>query len=157
MVEMYKIKPWLAYVIFIGLDTICVGMGMGVPIFCIFFGFVVGWYIARAAILRTGKTDKVIATFLPNAVATASYTFVLMVLIWGVWFMSSLGSNLDYANSGIPMILFEPEASFIGWELLMICISPILQVLTTLFGAHIILLRWLKQRNPMISNSANNV
>jgi hypothetical protein len=43
----------------------------------------------------------------------------------------------DIANFGIPMILYEPLASFIGWIVLMVLISPLLQVLTTVFGASV--------------------
>ena len=41
----------------------------------------------------------------------------------------------DLANFGIPLILYEPLPSFIGWMVLMVLISPFLQVLTTVFGA----------------------
>ena len=32
---------------FVVANLLCVGMGMGVPIFCIVFGFFVGWYIVK--------------------------------------------------------------------------------------------------------------
>jgi hypothetical protein len=51
----------------------------------------------------------------------------------------------DLANFGIPMILYEPRASFIGWLLLMIFVSPFLQFLMTLFGAHLALWVWLER------------
>ncbi len=44
--------------------------------------------------------------------------------------------SADLANFGIPLILFDPTASFVGWLALMIVISPFLQFLMTLFGAH---------------------
>jgi hypothetical protein len=47
----------------------------------------------------------------------------------------------DLANFGIPLILYDPTASFIGWLALMIVISPFLQFLMALFGAHLTLLR----------------
>ena len=47
----------------------------------------------------------------------------------------------DLANFGIPLILYEPTASFIGWLVLMIVISPFLQFLMMLFGAQLMLLR----------------
>ena len=50
----------------------------------------------------------------------------------------------DLANFGIPLILFDPQASFIGWLVLMIAISPFLQLLATLFGSHLTLLAWLQ-------------
>ncbi len=52
----------------------------------------------------------------------------------------------DLANFGIPPILYEPRASFIGWLVLMIAISPVLQLLTTLLGSHLALIRWATKR-----------
>jgi hypothetical protein len=52
----------------------------------------------------------------------------------------------DLANFGIPLILYEPRASFIGWLVLMIVISPVLQLLTTLLGSHLALIRWARKR-----------
>ena len=146
MGRIFKIKPWWAYGIFIVLDTICIGMGMGVPIFCVLFGFVVGWYIARAAIARTEAVEEAVRTFLRYALATAGYTFVAMAVIWGRWMVILFDPSTDYTNLGIPMMLYEPKVSFIGWQLLMICISPFLQVLATLFGSHVTLLGWLRRR-----------
>jgi hypothetical protein len=42
-----NLKTGWALVVFLLLDTLCVGLGMGVPIFCIGFGFLVGWYLSR--------------------------------------------------------------------------------------------------------------
>ncbi len=35
--------------VFVVVDTICMGMGMGVPIFNILLGIPVGWYVAELA------------------------------------------------------------------------------------------------------------
>jgi hypothetical protein len=41
------------------------------------------------------------------------------------------------------MILYDPKASFIGWLVPMIFISPFLQLLTTVFGSYMtLLIRW---------------
>ena len=146
MDRIFRIRPWQAYGIFMVLDTICVGMGMGVPVFCILLGFVVGWYIARVAVAQTEAVEDVVRKFLPHAMATAAYTFVVMALLWGRWLVILFDPSTDYTTVGIPMILFEPKASFIGWQALMILISPFLQVLTTLFGSHIALLTWLRRQ-----------
>jgi hypothetical protein len=50
-----------------------------------------------------------------------------------------LDSATDYENLGIPMILYEPKISFIGWLVLMIAISPFLQLLTTVFTSYLTL------------------
>jgi hypothetical protein len=146
MNRIFRIKRWRAYGIFMVLDTICVGMGMGVPVFCILLGFVVGWYIARVAVAQTEAVEDVVRKFLPHALATAAYTFVVMALLWGRWLVILFDPSTDYATLGIPMILVEPKASFIGWQALMILISPFMQVLTTLFGSHIALLAWLRRQ-----------
>ncbi len=52
----------------------------------------------------------------------------------------------DLANFGIPPILYEPRASFIGWLVLMIAISPVLQLLMSLLGSHLALIRWARKR-----------
>jgi len=43
----------------------------------------------------------------------------------------------DAVQFGIPMILYEPKVSFIGWLALMIVISPVLQWLMMLAGAQL--------------------
>jgi len=35
----------------------------------------------------------------------------------------------------MPLLLFEPLTSFIGWIVLMVLISPFLQLLMTVFGS----------------------
>jgi hypothetical protein len=81
--------------------------------------------------------------------ATAGYTLVLMAVLWGRWLVILFDPSTDYATLGVPMILFEPMASFIGWQALMLLISPFLQVLTTLFGSHITLLAWLRRQKAV--------
>jgi hypothetical protein len=51
----------------------------------------------------------------------------------------------DFADFGIPMILYDPRVSFVGWLVLMIVISPFLQLLTTVFASHCALLSWLQR------------
>jgi hypothetical protein len=139
----FGIKPRWAFGIFIILDVICVGMGMGVPIFCILFGFPVGWYIARMVAATTTQTRQILRKLLLYAIATSVFTFVVMAIIWGGLTVILFDPSTDYANLGIPLILFDPKASFIGWQVLMIAISPFLQLLTTLFGSHLTLVTWL--------------
>lgn len=77
---------------------------------------------------------------LQGAALTSAFTFVGMAVIWGRCIAMLFDPTADLANFGIPLILYEPAASFIGWVVLMIAISPFLQFLMTLFGAH---LAWL--------------
>jgi hypothetical protein len=42
---------------------------------------------------------------------------------------------INPGNMGLPLLLYEPKASLIGWLVLMILISPFLQFLMTVFGS----------------------
>jgi len=135
MKRLLEIKPRSAFVIYLILDLICVAMGMGVPIFCILFGFSVGWYNAKVVSLSIKETTQIMRKLLFYAAVTSTFTFIVMAVLWGRWALILFESSTNYANLGIPMILFEPKASFIGWLILMIVIAPFLQLLTTLFGS----------------------
>ncbi len=141
MNKFLKLKPAWALGIYIILDTICVGMGMGVPIFCILFGFPVGWYIARYVTARTTDIREVLGKTLLYGIVTSAYTFIVMAIIWGRCIPMLFDPAADFVNFGIPMILYEPKPSFIGWLVLMIFISPFLQLLTTVFGGYIVVVR----------------
>ena len=129
----------IAFAIYIAADLVCVGMGMGVPIFCIGLGFLVGWYIAMRAIRGSSDVRQTLRTVLLHAVATCLVTFVLMALLWGPTIQLLFDPGYDFANFGIPLILYDPTLSFVGWLVLMIFISPFLQLLTTLFSSYLTL------------------
>jgi len=136
--ELLSLKLKVIVIIYFLLDLFCVGMGMGVPIFCILFGFPLGWYCAKRAVLISNETAKQLKLVLYYAIFTSAVTFVIMALIWGGSMVPRLlNPEGDFINFGIPMILFKPKASFIGWLVLMVFISPFLQMLATVFGAHI--------------------
>jgi len=143
MINFLSLKPRNALVIFILLDLICVGMGMGVPIFCILLGFPVGWYIARYVTSTGAPVQLVFRKVLIFALITSAFTLLVMAIVWTPFATTILNPARDLAQTGIPMILYEPRASFIGWIILMILISPFLQVLTTLFSAYLTLLWWM--------------
>jgi len=63
-----------------------------------------------------------------------------MAIIWGPTIPRLWDPQGDLANFGIPLILYEPRSSFVGWEVLMIGISPFLQVMAVVFGADVRLL-----------------
>ena len=50
----------IAFAVFVIIDLICVAMGMGVPLACIFFGFLVGWYIAKRATMATANVKDIL-------------------------------------------------------------------------------------------------
>jgi len=131
-----------AFLIYIIIDLICVGpLGMGVPIFSIILGFPVGWYLTK----RLYKPDLNIKILLKRiftyTMITSGFTFVLMVLMWARFIPMLWGPTTKVAHFGLPMILYDPVASFIGWIILMIFISPFLQFLTTVFTANLTLIR----------------
>jgi len=117
---------------------------MGVPILCILFGFVVGWYIAKRATLATANIKDAFRRVFVQAIVTSTFTFVVMSAIWGRTIVLLFDPSADFQNFGHPFILYDPKISFIGWLVLMILISPFLQLLTTIFGSYLTLLGWLK-------------
>jgi hypothetical protein len=143
MKKLLGLRPLWALGIFVLLDIICIGMGMGVPIFCILFGFLVGWFAVKYITTTITPIPQVFRRVLLYATLTASVTLLGMVVIWGPTISFLFDPGRDLANTGVPMILYEPMASFIGWLVLMIVISPFLQLLTTLFGSYLALLSWL--------------
>lgn len=147
MNKIYTTKPRTAIIIFIFLDLICVGMGMGVPIFCISFGFIVGWFNAKRVFTYQTITVPALRKLLLYATYTSAFTLLVMALLWGRWAMILFDSSTDFTNLGIPMILFDPKVSFIGWLILMIFISPCLQMLTTLFASILTLIITKQSKN----------
>jgi hypothetical protein len=142
MDKVFHLNTKIALVLYMVLDLLCTGMGMGVPFFCILLGFFIGWYIVRKVSVSTPDVRVVFRKVFLYAVVTSAFTLVIMCLIWGPLIPSVFDPNYDFENTGIPMILYGPKISFIGWLFLMIFISPFLQLLTTLFGSHLTLL-WL--------------
>jgi hypothetical protein len=142
MDRFFRLNSKVAFAIFVIADLVCVGMGMGVPIFCIGFGFLVGWYIAKRATIGTANVREVLRRVLVDAVVTSAFTFVVMSILWGPTISMLFDADSDFANFGIPLILYDPKLSFIGWLLLMIFISPFLQLLATLFGSYLTILSW---------------
>ncbi len=135
-----KLKLKTVFLLFVVLDMICMGMGMGVPIFNIVFGFLVGWYIARRISLNPNEMKDIFKELLLYSCITACVTLVGMILIWG-WSITILqASDEEIVNFGLPLILYTPRASLIGWLILMILISPFLQLLTTIFAGNLTLL-----------------
>lgn len=144
MEKLLRLPPRWKFILFAVVDVICVGMGMGVPIFCILFGFVVGWFLVKSITHTISDVQQIFRKVFIDAIYTAGFTLIAMLALWGPFAMYLFDPSKDLAQTGIPLILFEPKASFIGWVVLMILISPFLQLLTTLFSTHLTLLGWMK-------------
>ncbi len=126
---------WKPFAIYAFLDILCTGMGMGVPIMNIQLGFLVGWYLARRALREEDFSPSMLRTLLLRSLITVLLTFAMMAVIWGPWCKVLWDSNYDYTQTGVPLILYGAKSSFIGWLVLMVFISPFLQLLTTLSAA----------------------
>ena len=148
MHKLLSLKPIRALALYTLLDVLCVGAGMGVPFFCILLGLPVGWYIARLIAAGPFDTKGALGGTMRGAALTSALTLLLMAILWGPAIARLFGPPEGVSNFGMPLILFEPLASFIGWLVLMILISPFLQFLMTLFAAQATLLWELRQRPP---------
>ncbi len=124
-----------ALILYAVADVVCVGLGMGVPIFCILLGLPVGWYLGRRVDPFKLPLDRFIASVLLWAAGTSALTLAGMLVLWGPQIWRVWAAEEELANFGVPMILYRPRASFIAWLFLVIAVSPLLQFLFTLFGA----------------------
>jgi hypothetical protein len=148
-IRIFRIKPLGIFVIYMALDIFCMGVGMGVPFFNIIFGFLVGWYIVKWVSVGTSEVNDILKRMLIYSCITAGVTFLGMLLIWG-WSAKMLYSpEVDIVNFGIPQILYEPRMSLIAWLVLMIAISPFLQLLTTVFAGHLTLLSLYRKKKTL--------
>lgn len=102
---------------------------MGVPIFAILLGFVVGWVAPSVYKELVPQSRLSLRRSLFVALLISAFTMILMIAIWAPSIPKLWDPTFDLSNYGIPMILYEPQASFIGWMVLMIIISPLLQFL----------------------------
>ena len=134
------------------LDIVCVGLGMGVPLFCLLLGLPAGWYIARRIAASPFDAGRMLSRMLLGAAVTSAFTLIGMAALWSPWIPMLFDPAADLARLGAPRILFEPRASFIGWLILMIVISPFLQFLMTLLGSHVTMLWWLSRRGRTPGN-----
>ena len=74
-------------------------------------------------------------TLLKAAGITSAVSMLVLGLIWLPSLSWLFEPGRDLAQFGMPMILFEPLASFIGWVALMVLVSPFLQFLMTVLGS----------------------
>lgn len=146
MNKIFKINTKIDFVLYMILNTVFAGMGMGVPFFCILFGFPVGWYLTKRLMFSKKSPNYILSDILKYALFTSIFTFILMVIIWGPVSTMLLDPNVNFANFGMPLLLYDPKISFIGWIILMIFISPFLQLLTTIFASHVTLWRLSKKK-----------
>ena len=116
------------------LDVFAIGFGMGVPVFAILLGFPVGWWLARQRAAE-GVSHSSMRAALVWAGLLAGVSAVVLAIIWGPQVPNAFDPAFDAKEFGIPLILYTSRASTIGWLLLMMVISPLLQAMAVLTGA----------------------
>ncbi len=142
--KFFTLRWWILLLIYVFLDVFATGAGMGVPFFCILLGFPVGWFLTRRYLLLSEGIKATLKKTLRDSLITSGVTFAGMAVIWGPALARLFDPGADLANFGMPMILFEPNASFVAWLALMILISPLLQLLATIFASYLTITRRMK-------------
>ncbi len=127
-------KKRLSFGLFVILDLLSIGMGMGVPFFTILLGFPVGWLLPQYFGFPAEITKDSLKTLLKAAGITSAVSMLVLGLIWLPSLSWLFEPGRDLAQYGMPLILFEPLASFIGWIAIMVLVSPFLQFLMTILG-----------------------
>lgn len=122
---------------------------MGVPFFNILLGFPLGWFLAHRVVGEKLEINETLRRIFIYSLLASVFTFLIMAALWLTASLAYLSDpTKDIANFGEPLILFTPVASFYGWLVLMVLISPFLQLLTTIFAAYLTLLL---QNHPLRS------
>ena len=96
-------------------------------------------------VLQEENHNNILKKTFKYAIITSLFTFVAMAILWGPAIKLLFTPGYDFKNFGIPLIFYDPKLSFIGWLVLMIFISPFLQLLTTVFAAYLTQLNWYKE------------
>jgi hypothetical protein len=135
MHRIFTMRHWILLIIYAFICIVLAGIGMGVPVLNILSGFVIGWFAAiRADRLYEDLRQKMSRTLVYSLIC-AAITMAVMLVIWARTIPLLFDPLADLENFGHPMILFDPRLSFIGWLVLMILISPFLQLMTSVFSA----------------------
>ncbi len=143
MCKLIKMKIGWAITLYLFLVLLATGAGMGIPFFNILLGLPVGWWLVMRLSELTPDPHKLMGKLLLWSAVTAAATMLAMAIIWMPTFLMLFDPAADLANFGIPMVLYEPRASFIGWLGLMVVFSPFLQMLFSLLAAQVTL--WLSK------------
>ncbi len=121
--------------VYVVVDIVAMGVGMGLPIFAILLGFPVGWLLPTFLGIVTPCKPGDLKAILRAALLASAVTFAVAAGIWLPTLSRLAGPPERIANFGIPMILYEPLPSFVGRIVLMVVVSPFLQLLAIVFGS----------------------
>ena len=135
MSKILIMRYWILLIIYAVICTILAGIGMGVPILNILSGFLIGWFAVLRAERLYNDLGQRMSRVLLYCSLCAVITLGVMLAIWAQTIPMVFAPLAELEDFGHPMILFEPRLSFIGWLVLMIIISPFLQLLTSVFSA----------------------
>lgn len=141
MKKFFTLRWWIILPIYVLVDVLATGAGMGVPFFCILLGFPVGWFLARRHLLSSNEIGQVLKKTLRDSLIASGITFVGMTGLWLPAAAEFFHPGANIRNFGIPMILYEPLPSFVSWLALMIIISPFLQLLAAVFASFLTVMR----------------
>lgn len=142
------------------LDMLAIGLGMGVPILAVLFGLPLGWYFGGLSVagrdgrvpLPPSKVSSLPLMTLRRPVGQSAGVALMTTLVLAVIWLPQLPGVLDTALSardwGIPLVLFGSQASKIGWMVLMLVISPLLQFMAAVTGAVLRQMHAMKRREP---------
>jgi hypothetical protein len=137
--RLLDMAPRRVALLYAAIDGVCIGMGMGVPIFNIALGFPLGVYLAARVASGQECSPAILRAVLRLATGAALITMVFLIIIWAPWTRILFDPHSDLTQTGIPMLLYDPRASFVGWQVLMMAVSPFLQLLTTVLAAVVVL------------------
>ncbi|MBN2503386.1 MAG: hypothetical protein JXB38_21600 [Anaerolineales bacterium] len=140
--KLFDLNGRTVLLIYLFVDVICTGMGMGVPFFNIMFGFVIGWYLVGSFKRKNLELGEILRLTFRWGILTPGFTGLMMLVLWVQLMQVLFKPGYDLIETGIPLILYDPLFSFIGWEIWMILLSPFFQFLTTLFSANVFLIVW---------------
>jgi hypothetical protein len=108
-------------------NVFAIGLGMGVPAFAILLALPVGWWLG-ARYVRTEPTVRgALRSLVLAAAGLAAVSFVVLLVVWGPHIPKAFDPAVDAVSYGIPLILYTSRASMIGWFVLMLVISPVVQ------------------------------
>lgn len=120
------------------INVFLIGLGMGVPVLAILFGFGVGWWFAGRPVATPAVEDDPVRIrargLLTAAAGLAAASLVVLLVVWGTSIGIAFDPDVEAAEWGIPLILYTSQASKIGWLLLMLLVSPALQFMAVVTG-----------------------
>jgi hypothetical protein len=142
-----------AFISYAVMDLLLAGLGLGTPVFCIVFGFGVGWFGAMRAWFFFADMRRAMTRALRYAFLTSAVTMVLMAAIWARLVPIVLNERVNPGAMGLPLNLYDTRWSLVGWLLLMVFTGPAVQVLMTVFGSYVTFVAWAKWRHRLMPDA----